>query len=348
MRWYVVFGLAFVVTLVIQIWIWHQSILLDENIWIARLHYFQEGLVSGIFPQKHFAHPGFVPLWGALPFVLAGVPAGLSIKMGVSLLVSILVGGIVVMIYYLAPHSWFWMTALGVLAINPIYAESTPINAVTGLALVLGLWGMVLYEKKPRDALLWLVSISFGVGLATHIGMTVLMILPLYLYALYRYGLKKTASMIVIMTATFLILSPSCWYNPIEQLSFMVYIISLHSTAWITKPVTLGDIVVSSPFFVMGLLSASILVILHRIPTWVTRQHLALLIILTFIVSSILFSNQTQSLRYFFPLIFLWETMFAGFIVELGKNSRFSFMAILSLIVVLLGGQTFRLIYRLY
>lgn len=350
MRWYYVFLTAFVLSLAIQIWIVSVDSFTDQGLWEERLGYLERDFHDGTFVQQGYsAHPGTVILLMGDGIHALGFSNGVSLKVAVTILVSLGIGGLALLLKELSPTSWWWLAGTAMATLNPLFTEASPTNAVVAVWTVL-LWyfAIFLYQYPEQKHWVWIgFGMSLGIALSAHFGLAALCSLPIIFLAGWQQNWQKMGLVLLLVVVVFIGLDPLLWYLPKEHGLLILQRIEVHVFELGVTRLTPLDLPLFAPValasWVVGL------GILWR--TWTTsfsRTPLLVAVISTVAISAVFLYAKTQSVRYFFPLIMLWEVALPLWLFELTKRVRLSHVVVTAAVLALLAAQAVLLIEALY
>lgn len=343
MRWYYVFLIAFVLSFVAQGIIWHFDTLTDEGVWMERVQHAATDLRDGTFEQKDYSgHPGTAVLLPAAVLKITGLSEITSLKTIMTLWVSTAVAGVAVIVHGIFPTTPAWVGAAGMMALHPVFVQTSPTNAVVGALLAFILWIVILAEKNHTLPYGWAVILGAGVGIgaATHFSLTILLAAPALVFIIWRRGWKPVLVSIVSMAVVWLLFDPLLWQQPRVHLAYMLQRIELHTTELGVATMTPFDLTL---FATLALISWAVAagMAASGITNTFPRTALVFLSGLSLLAAFIFLRAQSQSIRYFFPLILFWESVLPVWLLQLAVRSRQP-VAISALVVAgLLAVQTY-------
>lgn len=361
---YGLFLLIFLIGLLAQSIVWRSTRFTDEEQWIMRVAQLHDDLAVGkYFNQEHYSeHPGMPVL------LIAAAAHGLtfstptSLRIGVILLNAFSVAGIASYARLLRPTIPWWLAAAGLMLLHPLYYQASPADAVVAPLFVL-IFLSILWHWEQRSSTAVSVSLllgfSIGLALATRLHVIALSLLPWFLSLLLAVGLKRVSLILAsTLTGTF-VFNPLLWYTPEQFLSAATIgqIGFFSGTALqVTYQITVYDLLLFAPLALVSLMLA--LASLFKIPALsaVCRQFILTMLICTIVVFSALAYSALTSLRYVFPLIFLWETFLPLWLLQAlaifsdsyRKNmlKPFAYFAAqYSIVFLLIGANLFLLLY---
>lgn len=343
MRVWHIFFIAFSFTLLAQSVIWHFDTLTDEGVWVERVQQTAVDLRDGTFDQKDYSgHPGMAVLLPAAVLQMTGLSEIASLKTIMALWISAAVAGVAVVAYGLFPTLPAWVGAAGMMALHPVFVQTSPTNAVVGALLTLVLWIVMWAEKNRSLPYLWaaVLGASVGAGLATHFSLTILMSVPALIFLGWRLGRKPILISVASAAVVWLLLDPLLWQQPRIHMAYMLQRIELHTTELGVATMTPFDLPLFAPLALISWLVAAG-VVLSGMANTLPRAALVFAVGLSLLATIIFLRAQSQSIRYFFPLILFWESVLPVWLLQLAVRSRQP-VAISALVVAgLLAVQTY-------
>lgn len=324
----------------IQSWVWSVDSFTDQNLWVERLQHMRRDLQDGSFNQDDYSgHPGTTVLLAAAGMQALGFSETAGLKAAVVLLVSGASAGIATVARKLSGSLW-WLAAGGMIALHPLFVKASPVNAVAASWLTL----MLLAAFVPAP---WLLGVSLGVGLATHFSLALLLGVPTLLFIGWQRGWKAGLQSLAASLLSFALLDPLLVQQPAQHLGFIFQRIALHTTQLGIARLSLFDLPLFAPLAIVSFMLASFWIWRGWDGNW-SRSTLGYIVGLTVAVSGALLYAQSQSVRYFFPLIMFWEAMLPWWLMHFAQRLRYPAVVSAVGIGILLAGQTVLLIQALY
>lgn len=341
MRAYQIFLIAFVFTLVAQSVIWRFDTLTDESVWVERVQQAVADLRDGTFEQKDYSgHPGTAVLLPAAGLNMLRLSEITSLKTIMALWVSAAVAGVAVIVSGLFPAAP--AGAAGMMALQPIFVRTSPTNAVVGALLALVLWIVIWADTSRPLPYVWagVLGASAGAGLATHFSLTILLAVPALVFLGWRLGWKPILISVASAAVVWLLLDPLLWQQPRMHMAYMLQRIELHATELGVARVTPFDLLLFAPLALISWLVA-VGVAVNGITNIFPRVALMFVVGLSLLVAILFLRAQSQSIRYFFPLILFWESVLPVWLLQLTGQTRKPVLASVLVIVGLVAAQAY-------
>lgn len=361
------FLVVFVLSFVIQSFIWQVDTFTDEGVWLERARHLASDLKNQTreFNQSDYGgHPGMAGV--ALTALLhrTGLSLITSMRLSVALINSAMIAGIGVVSYRLRPDTLWWLGAISIVAFHPFYIHASPTNAVIAPAIVLMfllvLW---LYEhpdttgKSPAV----LLGIVIGAALATRFTDSLLLGGMLLFFLALSHGIRPVILMSGAALATSILLNPLMWFAPLEHLTYIFSRAELHLNQILLHNLTWVDFVQFTPLALISIALALVLLFLKEKikPSPVPLPFIGLMLAATIVTTAILLWAKSHSLRYYGPLIFTWEAFLPLWLLHLLRSISFETESVqqrklmstvlkVAVIVLLAGGQLLLLLYSLF
>jgi hypothetical protein len=340
----------FCIALFTQGALWWQVRFIDEPLWlnrVAQLSFELEHNELNPTNSVYSGHPGMAAVMIGSLAHQKGVTLKGGLAIGVVLLNALSIATAISLSKLLRPKSMWWMVLAATLLFNTVYLRSSPTNAVMAplsvLLVLIALWLYENYTHKQTQQMTVLLGAWAGVGLATRWPTTIIVFVPLLALLFQRLGVKKillaSASSLVVMIG----IDPLMWYEPGDRLRYMIG--HLFNSAFLANKATVGlmDFVFLAPLSIMGLLMALLLVVLgNRLRSPVSFYFLFILLVITGFFFLVFLNLDYQSVRYFHPMILLWEGLLSLFLLCFFQKQK---TAKAVFVLLLTGGQIFSLIY---
>lgn len=311
-----VFTVAVTVSVFVLQWnIWQAMQLADQDKWYARTATLASDLRAGdrLDQANYTGHPAMaVLLPAAVINNLASYPIPYALRLSITLLNTASIAGLILLCYLLMPKTVWWLAAGGLLTFHPLYVQTAPTTAVIApLTAFIYLLGLYIHERGQHHSrsLLFVFAVAIGAALATRWFISFAMFTPLILFLYSRKdSLRNLLATIGIAAAVAIFLNPLMWYAPLAHLQHAFQRAALHASVLSVDEVSHIDFALFAPVGIISFLLAIYYLFFrsrhgYRFPT----TYLRFSWYVTAATAGALFLAQSKSLRYFFPLAFLWD-----------------------------------------
>ncbi len=326
--------LVLLASLLIQGVLWRSVELTDEQLWqqrIVQLKYDLEHGQSDPLNKVWSGHPGMAIVTLAAIAHKAGSSLGASLNGSVTILNALSVVAIVWLCRQIYPGSLWWIMVGAVAIIHPLYLKASPTNAVIAplmlLMVLCMLWLYMNFNNFVVLRVLVLCGIAIGLALATRMVTTLLMVTPLFLLLIQKLDWRK---LLLLAGTSFVVavgVNPLVWYMPWQHLKYILFRSSLNLTEHVL-PQTLSwfDFLFNAPLALLSFSLALFLYVFYRyLPVLIPRTFLLALLAMSGLFIGVFSLIESQSIRYFQPLIFIWEALLPLFLLYLLQSVRLSF-----------------------
>lgn len=361
------FCAIFLVSFLVQLFIWHHDDFTDQALWTRRLAEFIPAQLApaDLIEKRYSSTPGTPVLILGHAFFKSGFSTTESLRISVSLLVAFNCAWVAYMAKKLIPESPWWLAAGVVVVAHPLFLQASPVDAVVGPMLCsFGLGALYLALSRDRSALFFATPVIGGAALATRFHISALCI-GLTLLLLFRtFRLKKTLLFIGITTAVATALNPFLQFIPRTYFDVSVaQQFGFFSGSSIMEQETVQRVLLMDDLLFFSFAILSIVVAFGYIlaKNYITslpipHSHILAAIGITGIVSGLLFVSALQSIRYFFPIVLFWELLLPALLLPFARRIAISSLspknsvAVMSWVVVLLlsASNIFLLLYTLH
>jgi 4-amino-4-deoxy-L-arabinose transferase-like glycosyltransferase len=362
-----VFVLTLLLTLIVQGFIWHVTSFTDERVWLRRTSQLMsdlQGGQSGWQQASYSGHPGMAALLvAALIHATTGAETLTSLRTAVTVLNGLTIAGVFTAAKALRAHQYAWLAAGALVLFNPLYVQASPTNAVMAPLIVL-IMLLLLKLYQLRDQKHTHISLLFGVcvglGLATRLPVTFMIGAMLLPWLWWTHGLRQTATIYGVAVAIGFAFNPLLWHIPTEHLVHVFERVDTHLNQVPVGALSWRDFILFAPLALLGIILATLSLVWTRLsPSALPRSPLLVILVITLVSSFVFLRATTQSLRYFFPVIFTWEALLPLFLLEASSHVQFSFIhqprqrhtaKLLTdtfVITLLVAGQLFLLLFAL-
>lgn len=303
---------------------WKQTSFVDQRFWVKKTELLAHDLATGHHPlpvKTYPAHPGMPPLLVAAgASVFFKVPVEEGLRMSVTLLNALIISGIAAITKRIGPQSWWWISGTGLALLYSHYDNVNPLDAVTipliTLVAVLLLWH---YQQRARTPLLATLALGLAVGFtaATRLHMAILIVAPLL--AVSVRVLSRSQLLIIAGSALAWLqaLNPIMWYAPLAYLREALFPYTHYFTGGVPSESSYQFSVSEMPLGIIAALLALVFYGIPSLPSPLPRRYLFGLFASTACPLIIFQLSSVQDIRYFLPIIFLWEFFLPLFVFHL-------------------------------
>lgn len=329
-----IFIFTLVLSFFFQLPIWSGPYVLDMERWAKQGQYVEENDVRQYDVSAAYGHPGgpiILAMIGAHEFL--GAPYSVeTLTYLLSFLNALLVALICALCFELR-QNWWWLGVFFALSISRMYFYATPPSALSALLLVLlALLTLLIYERKGEVKLPVLFSWALvaGLSVATRFDIGALTAFA-FLAFLFVQNLSQETFLrkVLFVRAGFLVLysvfffvvfNPFMWFMPIQHLKdffnkALYHYASYAQTVLPTTVVIDFSWLLALSFFVFLILFLSREKLSSGIP--LPPPFVFMLMGLTVVLYIIFLSSSYQSVRYFMPMVLIWETILPLLLVHL-------------------------------
>jgi hypothetical protein len=313
----------------------------DNAKWITRAENLSQDLLTrpvqiNFYDENHDfrygAHPGTTIIMPAALLFKLGLSGQSSLTYSIALLASLLTASIATICLYLRPDSLWWLSAAIIIMIHPLYFYGTPTNVIIGPTIaLLFLLALVIYEHRVEIAplrLLFLFSLVVGFGLSTRLPITVFLAAPLITFIAAYISFKRLLLAVAASVFFAVLFNPFYWFLPLEYIKTIILRTSSH-IAYTGAPgfsLTPLWVLYFTPLTVISISVALLTFLLFRQNMPVAPPFLLTLLLVTAATSGLFLSAAFKTLRYFYPLIFIWDILLPLFLLRLSDFIQLPFI----------------------
>jgi hypothetical protein len=325
------FAVAFCVACLGQGFVFFNIGILDAAFWSDQARYVEAGSPEQYNAAHAYGHPGGPVILGTIAVHhLAGISYETALPVFLTLFNSIVIATIATLCCRLRPDSLWWLPVLGTLSVDKLYAVSTPTSAVVGPLLVLLSLVTLRIVEQEKVSWRWLAGWSIVAGLAVATRFDIGSITTLCLFAVLTSVLGTTSrwrqltGMAVASFAVFVIGDPYMWFMPVQHVGDLLGKATLHHQTFARNRLDLGEVMSLSALAFPGLAFT----LLGQAAPGVARKKLPAvfvwaLLALTVALYGIFLSASYQAVRYFIPIVFIWQAFLPLQLLDLIAGLRF-------------------------
>jgi hypothetical protein len=315
------FAAAFCAACLGQGFVFFEVGILDEAFWSDQARYVEAGSPEQFNAAHAYGHPGGPVILGTIVVHhLAGISYETALPVFLTLFNSVVIAAIAAVCQRLRPDSLWWLPVLGTLSVDKLYAVSTPTSAVVGPLLVL----LTLVTLRITLGILeqknvswrWRAGWSLVAGLAVATRFDIGSITTACLFAVLMGAMGTTpswrqlAGMAAAACAVFVICDPYMWHMPVQHVSDLLGKAALHHQTFARNRLDLGEVASLSSLAFLGL---AFTLLEQAVPGAAWKKLPAVfvwaLLALTVALYGIFLSARYQAVRYFIPIVFIWQAV---------------------------------------
>ncbi len=324
---------VFLASCIMQGMIWKENDMIDAGVWADEAMYVATGDSRG-FEGGAYGYPGGPVIDGTIAIhAISGLSYHDSLLVFVTLFDSLVITLCCLVAYAIQKNMWWGAALLASLPLAPMFEHSTPTSAASSLmAVLVCLLTLYLLKDPPTKKLLLWWGIAAGVMLSIRIDVAGVMIGVFGLLILFRVGWKKLLVPAVAALLVFCALDPFLWMIPVKHVGDMVTRITFHYFEYSGAPVQRSLVIYFSllAFVGMGLAAAQLF---SRKDEPLPRTFSWSLLLMSVFLYWIFLTAHSQAMRYFQPVIFIWEALLPFLLFYFIPRRDFKFLIILILFV---------------
>ena len=307
-----VFAGVLCVSLVLQIWIWFSPLpYTDADLWSSAARDFAALNFPG-FNSPIPPHPGTSILLPASVLIVAGIPFAQALPLTMAVLLSLCIACIARLSYELRPKSLWWVGASALLIPNPLYLEMTVPSALAALLTCIYVLLLLKWREdnsSGRDSF-WL-GMTGGILLATRVdfGAAFLLASLPFLYPLVGNKIFRIGGFALLFFGA---LNPYFWVDPVLYVLTFFRQVGFNVVTEVGFSYARSSISLAVAAYVLALFAVYLKPRLSSLP----RDFSFWLIATTAVLTGIMLLSKYHPIRYFFPLMCVWEILLPLFIFD--------------------------------
>jgi len=321
------FAGAFLVACLGQGFVYFNVGILDEAIWADQARYVETGSPEQYDPTRAYGHPGGPVILGTIAIHhVAGIAYETALPVFLTVFNSLVIAAIATLCHRLRPDSLWWLPVLGSLAVDKLYAVSTPTSAVVGPLLVL--LTLLTLRILEQGAVSWrrLAGWSLVAGLAVATRFDIGSITTAFLCGVLATNLRwwQLTGLAAAAFAVFVVCDPYMCSMPIRHVGDLLGKAALHHQTFSRNRLDPGEVASLSSLAFLGL---AFTLLTQTAPGAVRNKLPAVfvgaLLALTVALYGIFLSASYQAVRYFIPIVFIWQAFLPLQLFDLIAGLRF-------------------------
>jgi len=301
--------------------------ILDEAIWSDQARYVETGSPEQYNPAHAYGHPGGPVIFGTIAVHhLAGISYETALPVFLTMFNGVVIAAIATLCRRLRPDSLWWLPVLGTLSVDKLYAVSTPTSAVAGpLLVLLTLLTLWIVEHKVVSWR-WLAGWILVAGLAVATRFDIGAITTAFLFGVLATNLRwwQLTGLAAAAFAVFVVCDPYMCSMPIRHVGDLLGKAALHHQTFARNRLDPGEVASLSALAFLGLAFT----LLTQAAPGAVRRRLSpvfvwALVALTVALYGIFLSASYQAVRYFIPIVFIWQVFLPLQLFDLIAGLRF-------------------------
>lgn len=324
----IIFIITFIGALFLQWLIWSQNDMIDSGVWAEEASYVAAG-DSRAFQGGAYGYPGGPVI--DLTILIQRITE-LSYYDAILLSVTLFDGLIIALAcavsYALRKNMWWTVALFITISLAPMFQHSTPSTAYSAVTAVLFcLVTLYLIEKRPAGQtiiLYWGVIAGLILSIRVDIGMVMTAVFS-FMVGL-SLGWKKLFLPAIAALVTFIILDPFIWIAPLRHLQDLI---GRMVNGYFEYAQTHVSIALVADYSLLAFISMALAVVLlfFRADPPLPRRFILTLLGMSIFLYAIFLTAHSQAMRYFQPVIFIWEALFPLLIFHFVPKLEFSFLS---------------------
>lgn len=321
-----IFIFSFVISAVIQGFIFTKLGILDFDMWTKQTEYVQTNNPAQFDFLAGYGHPGGPIIEGTI--LLRHIfdwSYEKSLLVFMTLLNAFFISGASTLCYLINKNNLWWLAVLTTLSSNWLYLFSTPPSIIISILIpFLVILSLYLFNKKEVNLyLLIFLSIIIGFILATRIDIGAVMATSFLIFLKPKINWRQIILVIIGSFLSFVLFDPFMWFMPIQHIKDLLFKIVYHYGYFTPTKVSVLEILHASFFVITSIfLSFIFLIIRKKITPPLPSRFIYSLLAPTIFLCIIFLTAQYQTLRYFLPLINLWQAVLPLWVFTLLANSK--------------------------
>ncbi len=326
-----IFIAAFLVASFFQGVRWNTFPIMDNTYWADQGFFVQSGNAQQFDASRAYGHPGGPIIEGEiLIHTISSVSYDTALVIFLTLFNSLIIAFVCTLCFILRNDIGWSLVVLSTLSCNTLYHYSTPPTAVvSSLTVLLFLVTLYFFETKINSTLsivIW--SLTAGITIATRADIGVLSVLVSLIILSFVTPKKKLLTLLFGTIISFILFDPFMWYMPIQHILDLIKKVLYHYGEFLTPTHLSIPAVLSISTFAFISIFFSLVFIFYYKKEYepLPKPYVVSLICMTFILYSIFLTARYQAIRYFQPIIFIWEVLLPIYILICTELIPFLFL----------------------
>ena len=326
-----IFIWAFLFAAVVQGFSYFEVGISDGIFWDQQAKFFQINDPQQFNPNFAYGHPGGPIILGTIALhQILNIDYDAALLVFLGLFNGLIIAIITVFCSVLRKENLWWLVVLGTLSFDRLYRYATPPSAVVSIIIVLlcllTLW---IYEKKEdikmKDLGYWGLISGLAISTRADIGF----VSTIFFLALLKLkmGWINIFKMVIFSFLTFAVFDPYMWFMPIDSMGDLISKVLYHYEEFAPTPLKLSVVLsVSSLAFISILVVVAVYFQKYKKEMQLPPLFSLTLLVMTAFLYTTFLTSKYQAVRYFLPIIFIWQTFLPLYILSIIQDLKFDFL----------------------
>lgn len=321
-----VFFISFFCACLLQGIRWTTLSIIDQGMWANQAEYVETNNPQQFNPLTAYGHPGGPIIEGTIALHHMGLSYNNALIFFLVVCNGFFIAVTCVLAWLLNKNRLWWISVLGILSMHPLYSEVTPTSAVVAILLsCLCLLTLYLLEYngtiKNKHLIIWSFIAGFAIATRTDVATITTFVFAAILFP--KIGFRKICAVMIGAFVSFCVLDPFMWYMPIQHIKGLIDKVTLHYAHFQPYSLPLGTVVEISLLAGISMMFSIVFMSWKsKLSLPVSKRFIIGLIVLTIGLYCIFLTAHFQAIRYFVPIIFMWELLLPVFLFSLVDSSE--------------------------
>lgn len=294
---------------------------LDKFMWANQIQYFLDNDPRLLNFYAAYGHPGTTLVGlGSLLCLSLGISYAQALVLSMSILVAGATAACAVVCARLYPHSLWWIAVTFTLLFSRLHIYSTPPTAVVLpflVLIVLSTWRLCEQPSARTISSYVLWGVAVGLSTATRVDATLLVSFPMFMVVWWQLGNRVLLPTISATVLSFFAADPFLWYMPAQHLADLVHKFSIHYKEFLSpSKIRPDEWMHAIPLALLSIGWALVHLFKRRQPQLMPVKIMLTLMGVSLLSAIVILSSSYQSIRYFYPVIIIWEVLLPLFMLE--------------------------------
>jgi len=319
-----IFAFSFLAACIVQGFIFMRLGLIDFSMWARQAEYVETGNPAQFDYLKAYGHPGGPIIEGAISIhSLFKLPYESALLIFLTIVDGLAIAGASVISFLLSKNHLWWPVVLATFSSNWLYAFSSPPSVIASIFIgSLCLFSLYLCKKEKVELaslVFWGMAAGFIIATRTDIGAIVVAALLIFIKP--KISWQKFFGVLLSIVASFILFDPFMWFMPIRHLGDLLFKIFYHYEYIAPNILTAPLIINVSSFLLVGAVFSIISIFMkEKIKPFLPLRFVYILLAVTVLLYTVFLTAHYQALRYFLPIVSIWEIFLPVFIFPLTAN----------------------------